>query len=176
MGVVGDGGGSTPDFCFLSEVENFPCSLTYNGLFSQPLQRLRTPKVCLFFRARYFCLRWLFLLTPIAAVYRIHKSIFFAFFYFVKFNQSTSIKYLHWNHLHCSVKFIMVMYLKLKKKGKLQMYCNAELLITTKSCLEVKFLNCYNTPTSFPLRLIITRVFSSSLTIFLNLEYFRYLK
>ena len=76
---------STPDFCFLSEVENFPCSLTYNGLFSQPLQRLGTPKVCLFFRARYFCLRWLFLLTPIAAVYRIHKSIFFAFFYFVKF-------------------------------------------------------------------------------------------
>ena len=68
---------STPDFCFLSEVEN--------GLFSQPLQRLGTPKVCLFFRARYFCLRWLFLLTPIAAVYRIHKSIFFAFFYFVKF-------------------------------------------------------------------------------------------
>ena len=83
--MVGDGGGSTPDFCFLSEVENFPCSLTYNGLFSLPLQRLKTPKVCLFFRARYFCLRWLFLLTPIAAVYRIHKSIFFAFFYFVKF-------------------------------------------------------------------------------------------
>ena len=75
----------SPHFCFLSEVENFPCSLTYNGLFSLPLQRLKTPKVCLFFRARYFCLRWLFLLTPIAAVYRIHKSIFFAFFYFVKF-------------------------------------------------------------------------------------------
>ena len=75
----------TPDFCFLSEVENFPCSLTYNGLSSLPLQRLGTSKVCLFFRARYFCLRWLFLLTPIAAVYRIHKSIFFAFFYFVKF-------------------------------------------------------------------------------------------
>ena len=75
----------TPDFCFLSEVEHFPCSLTYTGLFSLPLQRLGTPNVCLFFRARYFCLRWLFLLTPIAAVYRIHKSIFFAFFYFVKF-------------------------------------------------------------------------------------------
>ena len=76
---------TTPDFCFLSEVENFPCSLTYTGLFSLPLQRLGTPNVCLFFRARYFCLRWLFLLSPIAAVYRIHKSIFFAFFYFVKF-------------------------------------------------------------------------------------------
>ena len=43
------------------------------------------------------------------------------------------------------------------------MYYNAEPLITTKSCLEVKFLNCYNTPTSFPLRLIIT---SKSILIF----------
>ena len=82
--MVGDGGGSTPDFCFPRLKTSHVLLLIM--AFSRNLYKDWEPlRFAYSSELDFFCLRWLFLLTPIAAVYRIHKSIFFAFFYFVKF-------------------------------------------------------------------------------------------